>query len=104
MEQPGFSYACKADTIPEGTIKPLEINGISILICKFEGRIYAVENQCSHADQPLECGRLRDGWISCPYHGARFDLESGEPLKGPAASPIETFPVRVNGDSIEVAV
>lgn len=104
MEQAAFTLACNMEAVPGGTVKPLEIKGRSILICNFEGQIYAVENLCSHAEQPLECGRLKNGWISCPYHGARFDLETGEALKGPATSPIATFPVRIAGDAIEVAI
>ena len=67
-------------------------------------RIFAVENVCSHAEQPLDCGRVRAGWVACPFHGSRFDLETGEALHPPATEPIATFPVRVNGDSIEIAV
>lgn len=104
MDEPVFLYACEVEAVPEGRTKALEINGRTVLICNFGGQIFAVENMCSHAEQPLERGRLKDGWISCPYHGARFDLETGEPVKGPATDPIATFPVRISGMIIEIAV
>jgi 3-phenylpropionate/trans-cinnamate dioxygenase ferredoxin component len=47
---------------------------------------------------------MRGGWLSCPVHGARFDLETGEPLNPPATQPIQTFKVRIVDDTIEVAV
>jgi 3-phenylpropionate/trans-cinnamate dioxygenase ferredoxin subunit len=47
---------------------------------------------------------MKYGWISCPVHGARFDLDTGEPLNPPATQPIQTFEVRIIGETIEVAV
>jgi len=63
-----------------------------------------VRNLCSHAHETLECGRMKSGWIACPVHGARFDLETGKPMNPPATTPIDTFPVRITGDMIEVEV
>jgi 3-phenylpropionate/trans-cinnamate dioxygenase ferredoxin component len=59
---------------------------------------------CSHAFETLECGRVRNGWISCPVHGARFDLETGAPMNPPATLPIEIYEVKVEDDAISVAV
>jgi 3-phenylpropionate/trans-cinnamate dioxygenase ferredoxin component len=74
------------------------------LLCLDEGQVYAVENRCSHLEEPLACGRVKWGWIACPAHGTRFDLATGEPMNPPATEPIRTFPVRVVGEMIEVAV
>jgi 3-phenylpropionate/trans-cinnamate dioxygenase ferredoxin subunit len=104
MEQGHFEAAANVEDVPAGTIKAVEIGGRSILLCHAAARVFAIENRCSHAEQPLECGRMRMGWIACPTHGARFDLETGEALKGPAVEPIDTFPVRIVGGVIEVAV
>lgn len=97
-----FVAVAKAGEVPPGTAKAVEIGGRSILLCHSAGRIFAIENLCSHAEQPLECGRLKNGWIACPTHGARFDLETGEVLGPPATEPIATFAVRIDGDTIEV--
>jgi 3-phenylpropionate/trans-cinnamate dioxygenase ferredoxin subunit len=69
-----------------------------------KARRFAVRNLCSDAYETLECGRVRAGWISCPVHGARFDLETGAPLNPPATMPIDTYEVRIEGDAIEIAV
>jgi len=103
MTEPTFIAVAKTDEIAPETVKAVEVGGRSILICHSDGRFFAVENLCSHAQEPLACGRLKRGWISCPAHGARFDLETGEPLNPPASEPIVTFPVRIVGDVIEVA-
>lgn len=92
-----------ADVPTEGA-KAVSVGGRSVLICNSEGRFFAIENRCSHAEQPLECGRVKRGWIMCLAHGARFDLESGEPISGPTDRPVAVFAVRVVGERIEVAL
>jgi 3-phenylpropionate/trans-cinnamate dioxygenase ferredoxin subunit len=92
------------DAVETGKQVAIELAGRSILICNSQGSLFAIENKCSHAEEALECGRIRNGWISCPAHGARFDLETGEALNPPAKDPIRTFALRVAGDMIEVAV
>jgi 3-phenylpropionate/trans-cinnamate dioxygenase ferredoxin component len=90
--------------MPETGNRVVTVDGLEVLLCRFEGQVYALENRCSHADEPLACGRVRLGWIACPAHGARFDLETGEALGPPATQPVRSFPVRIEGDMIEVAL
>lgn len=99
-----FTAAAAVADVPPGTKKLVAVNGVNMLLCNSNDRIFAVENLCSHAEEPLDCGRMRSGWIACPVHGARFDLATGEPLNPPATQPIQTFAVRITGDTIEVAV
>lgn len=103
MTEPTFTAVATTGEIAPETAKAVEVNGRSILVCHSDGRFFAVENQCSHAQEPLACGRLKRGWLSCPAHGARFDLETGEPLNPPAIEPIVTFALRLVGDVIQVA-
>ena len=104
MSDPVFLDAATLGDMPPGTAKAIDLSGSPILLCNSAERIFAVENRCSHAEMPLDCGRVKYGWISCPAHGSRFDLETGEALTLPATDPILTFAVRVIGDRIEVAV
>ena len=99
-----FQAVAKTEEIPPDTIKEVQVGGLSILLCNSEDRFFAVINRCSHAEEPLACGRVRYGWIACPAHGAKFDLETGEAMNPPAKDPIRTFPVRVVGGMIEIAV
>jgi len=104
MSEKNFVAVAKVDEIPAGGKKVVEVDGTEVVVCNTKDRFFAVRNMCSHAHETLECGRVRNGWISCPVHGARFDLETGEPKNPPATLPIDTFEVRVVGNSIEVAV
>lgn len=85
--------------LADGEKQALCVRGQPIIVCNSGGQIYAIANECSHAFQQLDDGRVMAGWISCPAHGARFDLATGEPLNPPASEPIRTFPVIIeNGD------
>lgn len=104
MSEKTFTAAAKVEDIPSGEQKVVTLNGNEILLCHTADGIYAVRNLCSHAYEKLHCGRMRNGWIACPVHGARFDLATGEVVGPPAVLPIDVFEVRIEGDIIEVAV
>jgi len=103
MSEKTFYPAATVDEVPPGGKKVVTINGNEILLCNTRDRFFAVRNLCSHAHETLDCGRMKSGWIACPIHGAHFDLESGKPMNPPATTAIDTFEVRVTGDTIEVA-
>lgn len=104
MADKNFVAVAQVEDVPAGTKKVVEVNGTEIVLCHTRDKIYAVRNLCSHAYEKLEDGRLRNGWISCPVHGARFDLETGDPMNPPATIPIDTYEVEIEGDTIKVAV
>ena len=104
MSDKTFQAAATLDELPAGSKKLVVLDGVPVLLCHTAHRIFAVRNVCSHAEEPLDCGRMRNGWIACPVHGARFDLETGLPINPPATRPIDTYEVRVVGETIEVAI
>lgn len=104
MSEKTFTPAADVTDLPAGSKKLVDVGGVPVLLCHSAGSIFAIRNVCSHAHEPLDCGRMKNGWIACPVHGARFDLETGEAMNPPATLPIEVFAVRVVGDVIEVAV
>jgi 3-phenylpropionate/trans-cinnamate dioxygenase ferredoxin component len=104
MVEPKFQQVVTLADVPQDTVKALTLDGVSLLLVHSADGLYAIENRCSHAEEPLECGRVKYGWISCPAHGARFDLETGEALTLPATASIRTYAVRIDGDAISVAL
>ena len=48
-----------------------------ILVIYDRGRIFALDNRCPHMGFPLDRGSVDDGILTCHWHHARFDLESG---------------------------
>lgn len=91
-----------ASDVPPGTKRGYQPNaGPGILVVNCEGRLYAIEDRCTHDDGPLAEGRLVDGCqVECPRHGARFDAATGRALTLPAIRPVASFPVRVSADGM----
>lgn len=102
MTSPTFVRTIPQSDLPHAAKQAVTVGGKSILLCNWNGQLYAVSNICSHADEKLECGRMSNGWIACPIHGARFDLATGKAKNPPAKRPIETYPIRVVDEWIEV--
>ena len=95
---------CSLDEIEPNTMKRFNINGLNIVVIRLEGDVYAMEDRCSHEDFPLSDGFISKNTITCPMHGASFDIQSGEPLSLPAYEAVETFPVRINNRQIEIDI
>ena len=104
MTEGVFLRALPAADIAAGAKQAVEINGKSVLLCNSNGKFFAVSNICSHAEERLECGRMSNGWIACPIHGARFDLATGKAKNPPAKQPIAVYGIRVVDGWIEVEV
>jgi 3-phenylpropionate/trans-cinnamate dioxygenase ferredoxin subunit len=94
----------KLDDVPVGKIKVVEVNGKRMALCNYQGKIYAIDDECTHDRGPLDQGELIDHEVECPRHGARFDIETGRPTRLPAVRPVKTYHVVVNGDAIAVEV
>ena len=65
-----------------------------IVVCRVGGQLYAVADNCSHADTPLSEGRLRGYGLTCPLHGASFDVRDGSHSGPPAWEGVDCYPVR----------
>ena len=84
----------------DGSSIALKEDDKHILLCKIDGKYHAVSNICSHARVLLSKGRLRGTTITCPLHGARFDVTSGKCMGGPAFQDITSYPVRHEGNGV----
>ncbi len=78
--------------------------GWEILLCRSGGKLFAVENRCSHRAQKLQGGPVRRGFIVCPHHGARFALTSGAPAGPPAIQALRTFPCRDSPEGVVIGL
>ena len=83
----------------------MRVGGRRVAIVHCVSGWYALEDECSHQGGPLGEGDLVDeGVVRCPWHGARFDVRTGEVLDGPAARPARTYPVTADDGLVTVAV
>ncbi|MGI4975561.1 MAG: DUF2231 domain-containing protein, partial [Janthinobacterium lividum] len=75
---------------------------IGIVLVRQGARVHAMGARCAHAGGPLDQGWVLDGTLVCPWHGSRYDLETGQPASGPSTCPQPRYEVRVDGDSVEL--
>lgn len=78
----------------------VEIDDYPAVLALVDGKVHAIEDTCSHDQQPLGDAKVDGKEITCPRHGAKFDVTTGEALCMPATSSIRTFAVEVRGDDI----
>ena len=99
-----FVKVAKTSDIPAGTAKSFIVENEVVAIFNLNNNFYALKDQCSHMDLPLSDGILEDGVIICAYHGAEFDIKTGDVLCPPAYEPVESFEVKVEDDQIYVSI
>jgi 3-phenylpropionate/trans-cinnamate dioxygenase ferredoxin subunit len=94
----------KVSDVPAGKIKVVEAGDRRIALCNYDGKIYAIADECTHDRGPLDQGELIGNEVECPRHGARFDITTGRATRLPAVRPVKSYPVVVQGDSIAIEV
>lgn len=100
---PEFERVAGPDEIPALGRKSIVIGDeIPALLLHAGNQYYCVEDICSHDGQPLTQGPFDGAEITCPRHGARFDVATGRPTRMPATEPIRVFEVQVRADGIYV--
>ena len=99
-----FVKVARTDEIPDGQAKLIEVNGNEIAIFNVQGSFHAIDNTCTHVGGPLCEGEIEGIEVTCPWHGAVFDVTSGQVLGPPAGSDVNRYNVRVSGSDIEIEV
>ena len=87
-----------------GEGKVVEADGQSIALFNMGGTFSAIDNTCTHVGGPLGEGDLVDDTVSCPWHGAVFNVKTGACTGGPAASDVKSFAVKVEGDDVLIVL
>lgn len=91
-----------AEELPPGAHRVVDVEGVQILVVNLDGEYFALEDVCTHDGTPIGEGDVHGDEITCPRHGARFCLRTGEALCAPAYEPIPTFPVRIRAGIVQV--
>jgi 3-phenylpropionate/trans-cinnamate dioxygenase ferredoxin component len=102
--QPTYVRACSVAALRDESAIGVEIDDIPVCLVKTQGEVFAISDICSHADVNLSDGDVESGTIECWLHGSRFDVRSGNPTGLPANRPVPTYPVKIDGDDILVAL
>ena len=101
---PEFVKVATTDEIAPGHAKLIEAGGKKIALFNVAGSFYAIDNSCTHVGGPLCEGELDGAEVTCPWHGAAFDVTSGAVLGPPAGAPVSRYNVRIEGSDVAVEV
>ena len=82
----------------------VEIDELPVVVFNIANQLYAIADICSHDDGPLGDGDLDGFEITCPRHGARFDVRDGKATSLPAIVDIPAYPTRIVNGQIEVGL
>jgi 3-phenylpropionate/trans-cinnamate dioxygenase ferredoxin subunit len=86
-----------------GKMKAFEVEGNAVTVANVGGHFYAFDDACTHQRCSLADGDLDGPIVECECHGSRFDVRTGEVVRGPAPSPVRTYPVVVEGPDLILA-
>jgi nitrite reductase/ring-hydroxylating ferredoxin subunit len=91
------------DLVPgRGTL--VEVEGLEVGLFRVGDRCYALENTCPHRDGYLHDGAVEGKTVTCPWHFAVFDLETGAVLEGPAARGVRPYDVVLEEGAVKIAL
>lgn len=88
------------DIKPGNTKKICFPNRAPILLANVDGKVYAVDDTCTHEDSSLSLGCLRNDKVKCTLHGSWFSVITGEPSEEPADEPLHTYNVEIRNQEI----
>ena len=98
-----FVKVADLSEVREGAPKAVRVEGRSIALFQHQGNIYATDNQCPHMGYPLTRGRVRNGVLTCDWHGWTYDMRGGGCFTG-GCDDLDTFPVEVRDGDIFIDV
>jgi 3-phenylpropionate/trans-cinnamate dioxygenase ferredoxin component len=99
-----FVKVARTDEVNPGQARLIDVKGKQIAVFNISGEFFAIDNMCTHEAGPLAEGEISGHEVTCPWHGARFDVRTGEVLGPPAYDDVICYAVRVTGTDIEVDV
>ena len=97
-----FERVASAGELQSGQRKSVVVDDTPVLLIRTGDDFHAIEDICTHDGQPLADGPLDGNRITCPRHGAQFDIETGRAVCMPATAAVTTFEVQVVDDDVLV--
>ena len=91
-EQHKFIDVSDMNDVPAGKMKHVEVEEKELLLADLGGKVYALCDRCSHMNAPLSMAALNGKILTCPLHGARFDVTTGKKVGEPMTADTSKLP------------
>ena len=99
-----FVKVATTGEVAPGEAKKVDVQGKAIALFNCGGSYHAIDDTCTHRGGPLSEGSIDGDVVTCPWHGAKFRVTTGEVCGPPARAAVSSYRTRVNGSDIEVEV
>jgi nitrite reductase/ring-hydroxylating ferredoxin subunit len=102
--------ACAKSKVAIGGLTLVNVGGKDLVIANVDGKFYGMDNLCTHEQGNLSKGELKKNVLTCPEHGAQFDVMTGRVLGGPdgespdTISADRTYKVLIEGNDLMVEI
>lgn len=87
---------CGVGDLSEHEARAFQVGDRELVLCLMDGHVCALSGECTHEALPLDGGTVEDGVLTCPWHGAQYDIRTGRVRALPAVRPIRPYPARVD--------
>ena len=92
----------KTNDLAPGQAMSVKVAGKEVALFNIDGSYYAIGASCTHVGGPLSEGEVNGKVVTCPLHGAQFDVTTGGVLGPPAGADAPCYNVHVDGDDIKI--
>ena len=99
-----FHKVAEVSELAPGTGKEVDVSGQQIALFNIDGTYYAIGNACTHRGGSLSEGKVEGTRVTCPLHGAEFEVTTGKNLTPPAPGEVPSYKVRIEGNQVQVEI
>jgi nitrite reductase/ring-hydroxylating ferredoxin subunit len=104
MTEIAFQPVLALTEVARGRMRSCRVGERELVVCHTRDGVFAVDNVCTHAFARMSEGYLKGTRLTCPLHGASFDVRTGAVLGGPATIPLAAYQTRIVDGMVEVAL
>lgn len=90
--------------IKDGGAKVISVSGKTLALFNINGEFFAVDNACLHKGGPLGEGAVEGSVVTCPLHGWKYDVTSGQCVFPAAHLKLNSYKVRIKGEDIFIEI
>ena len=101
---PNATRVAATKDVPPGKAVAVSVGNKRIALFNVNGQYYAIDDECTHDGGPLSEGELAGTIVTCPWHGATFEVKTGDVLSDPAYEKVNSYKVEVEGQEIKIVV
>lgn len=95
----------KTSEVKDGKLMHITAGGKEIVVTKLDGNYYGVDNVCTHAGADLHEGELNNNELTCPWHGAKWDIKTGKLISFPQKlKPLQSYKISIDNDTVYIEI